>query len=306
MAGERKSAVSSGLPLVALGASCWGFDTVLRSPLTGDLSSSAIVFYEHALLAVVFAPYLFINRRRLTELAGASWWAVLWISWGGSALGTICYTQAIKLGNPTSVVFLEKLQPLIAVALAGWLLQEREPRRAVFWLRAGLALFAAFLISFSTVPDWGSLKTAEGGAALWAVGAAAIWGSCTVFGRYVLPAVSPTLLTALRIVGALPLLAVLAVSTASTTGIALPTAEQWPRLVLIALIPGLLGLLLYYRGLNHTPASLATLGELCFPAAAAVLNWLFLGTEVSITQGFGVALLWLVVLWPRHQATSPE
>jgi drug/metabolite transporter (DMT)-like permease len=127
-----------------------------------------------------------------------------------------------------------------------------------------------------------------------------------VFGRYVLPAVSPTLLTALRIVGALPLLAVLAVSTASTTGIALPTAEQWPRLVLIALIPGLLGLLLYYRGLNHTPASLATLGELCFPAAAAVLNWLFLGTEVSITQGFGVALLWLVVLWPRHQATSPE
>lgn len=257
------------------------------------------MFYEHVLLTAVFAPYLFIHRHRLSELRGKSWWAVLWISWGGSALGTICYTQAVKLGNPTSVVFLQKLQPLIAVALAGWLLQEREPRRAVFWLRAGLALFAAFLISFGTMPDWDSLKTAEGGAAMWAVGAAAIWGSCTVFGRYVLPAVSPTLLTALRVVGALPLLAVLAVSTASTGRVPLPTTEQWPRLVLIALIPGLLGLLLYYRGLNRTPASLATLGELCFPAAAAVLNWIFLGTEVSLTQGFGVALLWLVVLWPR-------
>ena len=262
------------------------------------------MFYEHALLTAVFAPYLFVNRHRLSELRGASWWAVLWISWGGSALGTICYTQAVKLGNPTSVVFLQKLQPLIAVALAGWLLQEREPRRAVFWLRAGLALFAAFLISFGAVPDWDSLKTAEGGAAMWAVGAAAIWGSCTVFGRYVLPALSPTLLTALRVVGALPLLAVLAFATASAGGVPVPTAEQWPRLVLIALIPGLLGLLLYYRGLNRTPASLATLGELCFPAAAAVLNWIFLGTEVSLAQGFGVALLWVVVLWPRARPVT--
>jgi drug/metabolite transporter (DMT)-like permease len=36
-------------------------------------------------------------------------------------------------------------------------------------------------------------------------------------------------------------------------------------LLLLALVPGLLALLLYYRGLRGTPAAAATLAELAFP-----------------------------------------
>ncbi len=291
---------------MAAGASLWGFDTVLRAPLTDVLSSSVIVFYEHALLTIVFAPYLIIKRRRLAGLRASSWWSSLWIGWGGSALGTICYTQAVKLGNPTSVVFLQKLQPLIAVVLAGWWLGEREPLRARFWVRAGSALFGAYLISFGVGPGWGALGNGEWVPALWAVGAAAIWGSCTVVGRYALPDLSPILLTALRVVGALPLLGVLALSSESTASIPLPGSDQWARLALMAVIPGFLALIVYYRGLARTPASLATLGELCFPAAAAVLNWLFLGTAISIAQGLGVFVLWLAVLWPRREVFARQ
>ncbi|HYM67342.1 MAG TPA: EamA family transporter, partial [Patescibacteria group bacterium] len=39
----------------------------------------------------------------------------------------------------------------------------------------------------------------------------------------------------------------------------------------IALIPGLLALLLYYRALSKTPASLATIAELAFPVTATLI-----------------------------------
>ena len=291
---------------MAVGASLWGFDTLLRTPLTDGLSSSVIVFYEHALLTIAFAPYLIIKRRRQAGLRASSWWSALWIGWGGSALGTICYTQAVKLGNPTSVVFLQKLQPLFAVVLAGWWLGEREPIRARFWVRAGSALFGAYLISFGVSPAWAALGNGEWISALWAVSAAVIWGSCTVVGRYALPDLSPVLLTALRVVGALPLLGVLALFSETTSAIPLLGSEQWTRLALMAIIPGFLALLIYYRGLARTPASLATFGELCFPAAAALLNWLFLGTAISIAQGLGVVVLWLAVLWPRREGFARQ
>ena len=294
----------SGLLLVALGASLWGLDTVLRRPLTGDLSSSTIVFYEHVLLSLIFVPYLVFNRRSLSGLGLASWAAVLWIAWGGSALGTIFYTQAIKVGNPTSAVFVQKLQPLFAVALAHWWLGEKEPLRAGFWLRLGVAFFAAYLISFGGPTSWNGLGDGETVAALWAVGAAVIWGSCTVVGRYAMPVVSPTLLTALRVTIALPLLWVLTLAGGPGSGAGLPEVQQWGRLVLMALLPGFLSLMIYYRGLARTPASLATVGELCFPATAAALNWAFLGTEITAVQGFGVALLWFAVLWPRKSIAA--
>jgi drug/metabolite transporter (DMT)-like permease len=62
--------------------------------------------------------------------------------------------------------------------------------------------------------------------------------------------------------------------------------------ILLALIPGLLALLLYYRGLTGTRASYATLAELAFPATAVVLNWTFLGVGVSPNQVLGFVLLW--------------
>jgi len=45
-----------------------------------------------------------------------------------------------------------------------------------------------------------------------------------------------------------------------------------PNLLGIALIPGLLALLLYYRALSKTPASLATIAEMAFPVAATLIS----------------------------------
>ncbi len=55
------------------------------------------------------------------------------------------------------------------------------------------------------------------------------------------------------------------------------TNGDWLRLVLLAVFPGLVALLLYYRGLRTTPAPVATFAELAFPATALMVNYFYLG-----------------------------
>jgi drug/metabolite transporter (DMT)-like permease len=59
----------------------------------------------------------------------------------------------------------------------------------------------------------------------------------------------------------------------------------------LALVPGLVALLLYYRGLRTTPAAAATLAELAFPFTALVVNAVAFDTVLTATQLAGAALL---------------
>ena len=77
---------------------------------------------EHLLLALVFAVPLWRGRRLLMGLSGAQWGALLFVSWGGSALATWLYTKAFTLGAPLPAVLLQKTQPVFALLLAWWLL----------------------------------------------------------------------------------------------------------------------------------------------------------------------------------------
>ena len=273
-----------GLAWVALGASLWGLDTVLRRPLTATLSSIQIVLCEHLILALVLLPYWV---RRCRSLTAREWAALLGIAWGGSALGTVCFTEAIRIGNPTTAVLLQKTQPLFAALLARVLLHEPLGRR--FWIRLALASGAAYLVSFGISAPF-HLR----GPALLALAAAMLWGASTVLGRFLLRRLRPIDATAMRIVTALPLL--LLIAWTAPRKLATLDERQGLALVAMALVPGLLALAIYYRGLKQTRASLAAMAELTFPATAALLNWTVLGERVSLIQIAGFALLWVVIL----------
>jgi drug/metabolite transporter (DMT)-like permease len=271
-----------------LGASLWGTDTVLRRPLTQVLSSYQIVFIEHLILTVILLPLSLRTFRRLT---GIQWAAVLGIAWGGSALGTLLFTEAIRAGNPTTAVLLQKTQPIVVVLLARLLLHERL--RARFWIWLVVAMAAAYVVSFGDTPP-GQLVQQAPSAALFALGAAALWGASTVMGRFALQGISFQELTSVRIVGAMPLLAVLVLVRPHPW----PTlaAKQVLSLVAMALVPGLAALMIYYRGLRSTRASFAAIAELAFPATAALLNWTILGQGVSLIQLIAFAWLWAAIL----------
>ena len=222
------------------------------------------------------------------QLGARQWAALAGIAWGGSAFGGICFTEAIRVGNPTTAILLQKTQPIFATLLAWLLLAEPLGRR--FWICLAAAMAGAYLVNFGFAAPAVSIQSH---AALLALGAAALWGSSTALGRFALTGLSPLVITGLRIVLATPLLIALNGSHPIVESL---TASQIEPLLLMALIPGLAALLAYYRGLKHTRASRAAIAELSFPATGALLNWVLLGARVSTGQLAGFALLWTAIL----------
>ena len=301
----------AGVALVAAGAAMWGADGALRAPLVTHWSPWTIVFFEHIILTLAVAPRLARSASAIVRIPRRAWLAVIGVAWGGSALATLAFTFAFQYGNADVVILLQKTQPLWALAAAAVLLGERPRVRLVPVAVAALA--GTYLLSFGALDPAAAFTGAQGKAALLALIAAALWGSATSLGRSALAHVEPDVLTGLRFACALPLLAVIA----ATQGALLPsatTSTDWLRLTLLALVSGLLGMVLYYRGLRRTPASIATFAELAFPASALAVNYLVLGVSVDSVQLLGFFVLWATIVllhWvpvklaPTHAAGRP-
>ncbi|MBX6764264.1 MAG: DMT family transporter [Rubrobacteraceae bacterium] len=294
-----------GVLMVAVGAAFWGTDGVLRVPLLKYMSPTAIVFSEHLFLAAYSVPAVALGWRAFRGFRALHWLALFTIGWGGSALATLMFTEAFALGNPTAAILLQKTQPLFAITLSSLLLRERLGWR--YWGCFVVAMAGAYLISFSDLSPFGKLGSGALLSSLFALGAAFLWGSSTVMGRFVLRDLPFHTLTGARLLSALPLLGVIVLWQGRMGGVGEGIAAHPLRVALLALIPGLIALLLYYRGLTSTRASYATLAELAFPATAVVLNWVVLGVGVTPNQIAGFLLLWAsVFVLGRLSARSPE
>ncbi len=282
----------AGVALVAAGAAMWGADGALRAPLVAHWSSWTIVLFEHLVLTILVAGLLVRRRAEIARIPRRTWLAVLGVSWGGSALATLAFTFAFVYGNPDVVVLLQKTQPLWALVVAAVLLGERP--RALLAPLGVAALAGTYLLSFGATSPAAAFAGAQGKAALLAILAAALWGSATALGRRSLRDIPPDTLTGLRFVVALPLLAVIAASQGALAP-ATTAPVDWLRLVLLAVVAGLIGMLLYYRGLRTTPASLATFAEMAFPASALIINYVVLGATIDAVQLLGFGILWATI-----------
>lgn len=277
---------ASGLLLVALGAALWASDALFRRQLALELPSTVIVAGEHLILTAILLPLVWRMRSQLRSLSKADWVSLLVIGVGSSALATVLFTMAFTYGDPNTPLLLQKLQPVFAVIGAGLILGERVNRR--FFLILATALVGAYLITF---PDPTRVAVQALIPALLASGAALLWAMGTVLGRRMSVSLSPARLTSLRItIGFLVLLPLVVVREGLSESVS-AMASSFGSLLLLALIPGLLALLVYYRGLRATPASAASIGELAFPLAAITLNFVAFGAVLTATQWLGVGLL---------------
>jgi drug/metabolite transporter (DMT)-like permease len=279
----------AGVALVAAGAAMWGTDGALRAPLVTHWSPWTIVLYEHIILTALVAPRLVRSAAAVARIPRRGWLAVLGVGWGGSALATLAFTFAFQYGNPDVVILLQKTQPMWALAAAAFVLGERPRARLLPVALAALA--GTYLLSFGALDPAQAFAGGQGKAALLALVAAALWGGSTVLGRSALRHMEPDVVMGLRFTVALPLLAVIAATQGALAPTA-ATASDWLRLVLLAVISGLVGMMLYYRGLRRTPASIATFAELAFPATALVVNYFVLGATIDAVQLLGFFVLW--------------
>jgi len=257
--------------LIAVAATMWASDTYFRAQLVGHLKPAQIVVIEDALISLFLLAFLLRGIPELRRLDRRGWIAIILIAVGPQAVATILFTQSFSYGHYAETFVLQQTQPLIAILLAWLILGER--RRPWFWPTAALAVVGVYMVVFAqnlTAP-FSDLQHGRLEAGLYALGAAALWASGTVLGRFVLGKLSFTTTTALRFTLALPVLLLIVLVQSGGAAFAHYQSSDALPFLGIALIPGFLALLLYYRALRSTPATLATIAEMAFPVAATFI-----------------------------------
>jgi drug/metabolite transporter, DME family len=262
---------------VALAATLWATDAYFRNQLVKHLTPNEIVVAEDALIALFLLPVLLRSWGEVRKLTARGWIAIILIAAGAQAVATILFTKSFSYGLYSETFVLQQTQPLIAITLAWIVLGER--RRPWFWPAVAMAVVAVYLVlqapnitlqhPFAPITD---LPQGRIEAGLYALGAAVLWASGTVLGRYALGSISFWSMTALRFTVALPVLIAIVVVSEGGAGFSHYTVTDFfPNFLGIALVSGLFALLLYYRALAKTPASLATIAEMAYPVAATLI-----------------------------------
>jgi drug/metabolite transporter (DMT)-like permease len=217
---------------------------------------------------------------------------------GASAVATILFTDAL-IGHSDFItpVVIQKVQPLVAVAGAAVILGERpRPRFAWFFLPA---LAGFWLVNQAHPLDpsaKGLVVIAE------ATGAAVLWALGTVLGRYLSRDLEFQHILSLRfffgLIGSAIALPIMGAAAYSNRHDSLLIAY-------LAIVTGLVALALYYYGLRRTPAVLASLAELTYPAIAVVAGIYAYSQHLRWSQWIGVAvILTTVTLIPVQRRRS--
>jgi drug/metabolite transporter (DMT)-like permease len=271
----------------------------LLRPAQG-LDPTWIVFWEHAIAVLILLPWAYFSHRKfLLRLNRSEWISAVIVGVGGSAAATTLFTSAFQTLNPSVVILLQKVQPVVVVLLAFLLLGERPARSFYFW--GSIAIAACGVLSFEhwdAVGVKGHELHAKG--VLSAVGAALIWAASTVAGKVLLNRTPLAVATFWRFAfGLFGLGLALAGrqlhSAAPVPWETMAQPEMARALLYLALVPGVLAMVAYYAGLGRAPASVVTIVELIFPVTAVLINWAFLGAPLETFQWIAGTVLVLSV-----------
>lgn len=283
--------------LVIIAASLWAVDGIVLTPSLYSLPVTLVVFIESSVVALLLTPFFKKYSQQIKTLAPKDWLAFIGVALAGGAIGTMAITRAlfyVDYVNLSIVVFIQKMQPIFAIALAGIILNEKLKREFFIW--AGVAIVSAYIMTFGFgLPNFEtSDKTTI--AALFALLAAASFGSSTVLSKRALRNVSYEVGTYLRFSLTALIMLIIVLSSGTIYSINQVTNTQIIVFTIIAFTTGGPAIFLYYYGLKNISASVATICELAFPLVAVVLEYFVHGNILSPIQWVGAAFLLLSIL----------
>jgi drug/metabolite transporter (DMT)-like permease len=271
--------------LIAAAALLWATDSVVRAYAVSALDPTFIVLCEHWVGVLILAPWIFFRYGRLAfKLSFRDWVSLAFIGAGASATATVFFTRSFQNIHPSVAILLQKIQPIFVVIFASAFLGEKPKSRFFLW--SLIALIAAAGVSF---PGYnlsflrsGFNPTSLGVAQ--ALAAASLWAVATVMGRALLSHLKADLTSFWRFFFGWMAMLIFWVNRAPTSSVTSIQSSLILSLLYMGIFPGAVAMLLYYRGLAKTPASVATFVELVFPISAVCLNAIFLRAPLATSQ----------------------
>jgi drug/metabolite transporter (DMT)-like permease len=283
---------------VASIAASWGFVSVIVAGI--DVSGEGLVFWRCALAALTLALILLavgrrgalaLRRRRLQVLGLGLMLALHWV----------LFFETIKRSSVAVAILLVYTAPIFLAVFAPFVLPERRSRVTIL----ALAISGPGIALIALGGDEGSHASAV--AVATGLGAAVTYAVLIIWTKSVLTAVSPLTIAFWNYVVVSSVLAPVVLLGSAR---ALPTASEWPAvLVLGAVLTAVLGAL-FVRALRDVTAQAAGLLAYVEPVSAALLAWGILGEPIGweVAVG-GLAVLTggaLVVLLEGAEAPAPD
>ena len=276
---------------VIIAAALWGVDGIILRPSLYTISVPLVVFIETAIAVIIMFPFFRGELAGLKQLKRNDWLAFIAVALFGGAIGTMAITKAIFYVDYVQlsiVVLIQKLQPVFAISLAAVLLKERLPKKFFYW--GGGALAGAYLMTFGLrVPLITGDKTTL--AAMFALIATVSFAFSTVFSKRSLKNVNFKFGTFLRFLFTSLLMGLIIIMSGEYSGVSAITTKQWLIFMLIVFSTGAPAIFIYYYGLRHITASVATICELAFPLTAVLLEYLVRGKILNPVQWLGIGIL---------------
>ena len=272
-------------------------DTLIRYPLVeSGINPVTIVFYEHLILTIIFSLSLFPNLKRIGELKIGDVFGFIVVGGIGSAIATVAFTESFLYLNPSMVILLQKLQPVVAILLAAIVLKEQIQKQFLIWasicLLGGLLVSSPDIVRFYElmVSDFNMVISDNAVRGYGLVGVSIVgWGATTVFGKKL----SMSGFETKAIMGGrfLTGLIFLIPFVKWNRSLILPHGEDYLKILVMVIISGALAMWFYYKGLQRLPAKTTAVAEMFFPFFAIIVNWIFLGKQLTELQLLGGAIL---------------
>lgn len=268
--------------LVAL-AAIWGASFLFMRLGAGEFGPVALAAVRVGGAALVLMPLL-AWRGQLGELR-RHWRAVFVVGAANSALPFLLFSYAaLAISAGLSSIF-NASTPLWGALIAAWWLRDRPtPARAL-----GLAIGFAGVIGLAW--EKASFKPGGSGWAIVACLAAALsYGFAANFTKKRLQGVAPLAVAAGSQLAAALLLALPALVWWPA---AMPSANAWTMVALLALLCTGLAYLMYFRLIAHVGAANAIAVTFLIPAFAVLWGWLFLAEPLTPAMAVGCAVILL-------------
>jgi drug/metabolite transporter (DMT)-like permease len=288
----------------------WGLETYWRIPLGKKLDADILVFHEHWMGLTLTLPFLVVGAGALRTVSRKAIVSMVGSGVLGSALGTVCFTQALALLNSSLANLLLNVQPVVSVLVSWVWLRERPRARFYPWAAAALACGVAMAWSPGALESPHRLALGL----VFIAATALCWGASTTFGRAAMMEIDFKTGTALRY-----LIGTVATFVLAAAHGGLGARLQWTVLMTPSTLREMAGLLvvaaitptfLYFAGLARTRASVATFAEMAQTFASLVITWGVLGDALRPHQVVaGVVLLVAVAFINRSvdaAARAPE
>lgn len=294
--------MSLGWILIVIAATMWGIDGILLTPRYfsyGFFDVKFIVFVSHLVPTIILSILFFGEYKKIKYFEKNDFIYYGLIALFGGTIGTLSIVKALQLSNfsLSLVTVIQKMQPIFAVILAYFLLNEKPKKR--FYIIFVITLISLYFLIFGLNNPTLLPKNNLSGA-FYSLLAAVSFGSSTVFGKKIVNKFSFVTTTFYRflfttIISGI-LLVIFSKSSIESARIYFSNSNIYTLTTIIA-VYSLSAILLYYKGMITTKATYATICELAYPLSSVIVEAIVFKRILSSVQLLFAAILVISIFY---------